>query len=361
VAVSGGADSLYSLILLQERKLSPFALHGVFFAPRSEREADDQAAMRARLAENCRALGIPLIVKDFSAEFLRLVILPFVQSYADGHTPNPCALCNARVKFGLLEDAALALGACRLATGHYARLLPACGRAADPWPVLLQGADDAKDQSYFLALTPVERLRRALFPLGESRKRNVLATLAERGITPPQPKESQEVCFVPHDEYRDYVAHMASRLGIRLPGPGPMLLTDGRMVGRHGGLWRYTEGQRKGLGVGWKEPLHVLAKESKDNILRLGPRREMGVAECRCRSVNILLPAERWPEEVLVKTRYRERPKPARVTLESDGGGHRTLRIQFMTEEHAVAPGQIGAVYIPHGEALRLVAGGVIL
>jgi tRNA-specific 2-thiouridylase len=361
VAVSGGADSLYSLILMQEQDLSPFALHGVFFAPRNEREADEQAAMRRRLAENCRALGIPLIVKDFSAQFMRLVIRPFVQGYADGQTPNPCALCNARVKFGLLEDAALALGACRLVTGHYVRLLPAGGGAEDPWPILLQGADEAKDQSYFLALTPVDRLRRALFPLGERRKRDVLDTLARRGITPPQPGESQEVCFVPHDEYREYVARMAEQFGIRLSGPGPMLLTDGRQVGRHGGLWRYTEGQRKGLGVGWKEPLHVLAKESKGNILRLGPRREMGVAECRCRNVNILLSPERWPGEVLVKTRYRERPKAAHVTLESDAAGVRTLRIRFLAEESSVAPGQIGAVYIPHGEALRLVAGGVII
>jgi tRNA-specific 2-thiouridylase len=357
VAVSGGADSLYSLILMREQGLAPIALHGIFFAPRDETEAARRAEVLERLAQTCRSLDVPLIIRDFSEPFLQLVIRPFVESYAQGQTPNPCALCNARVKFGLLQDAAQALGSRLLVTGHYARREHS---PSDPWPVLLQGDDDSKDQSYFLSLVPAQRLARAVFPLGDRHKRHVLQTLQDRGIAVPQPGESQEVCFVPRDEYRDYLPGMARQLGIRLPGPGPMLLTDGRRLGTHKGLWRYTEGQRKGLGVGWSEPLHVLGKELNGNVLRLGARQEMGVAECLCRSVNILLPPEQWPAETLVKTRYREQPKPARVTLEEDAQGETVMRLRFARAENAVAPGQIGAVYIPCQNALRLVAGGVI-
>lgn len=381
VAVSGGADSLYTLIRLHEAGTPVFALHGVFTRPGAPGDPEDageraEAAedARRRLALMCEDLRIPLHVADVSAEFLRAVIRPFVQSYADGLTPNPCALCNARVKFGLLLDKARALGAGRLATGHYARLLQAPER--EYGPILLQGADPLKDQSYFLSLVPREQLAVALFPLGDIHKRDVLDALAGRNILPPQPKESQEVCFVPNDDYRTFLLRAAAVLGITLPGPGPMLLADGRRLGEHNGLWRYTEGQRRGLGLGWKEPLHVIAKRGEDNALLVGPREEMRASGCLCGTVNILLPPSRWPETVLVKTRYRERPKAARASLlESPGPGGASLRIRFLEPDTSIAPGQVAAVYIPLGRTpetdnslppprkdapLRLVAGGVI-
>lgn len=381
VAVSGGADSLYSLISLHESGVPVFALHGIFMRPGMPGEPQGDAgraeaaeAVRRRLALICDTLGIPLHMADVSAEFLRAVIRPFVQSYADGLTPNPCALCNARIKFGLLLDKARALGAGRLATGHYARLLQA--PEEEYGPILLQGADPLKDQSYFLSLAPRGQLAAALFPLGQSRKRDVLDTLARRNILPPQPGESQEVCFVPNDDYRAFLPRAAGDLGITLPGPGPMLLTDGRRLGEHKGLWRYTEGQRRGLGLGWKEPLHVIAKRGEDSALLLGPKKEMRTGGCLCTDLNILLPPSFWPETVLVKTRYRERPKAARAALvESSGPGGPALRISFLEPDTAVAPGQVAAVYIPfcqppetggpflsqQGNApLRLVAGGVI-
>lgn len=372
VAVSGGADSLYSLMRLQEAGCRLFALHGIFLEP-SEPEAETRAvAMRERLATACRSLGIALHVRDLSAAFSRLVVRPFVQSYADGHTPNPCALCNARIKFGLLREDARSLGADLLATGHYARLDHGPADAAvgagpeSVFPALYQGADRDKDQSYFLALTPAAALASAVFPLQSTRKTEVLAALARRGIVPPQPGESQEVCFVPGDEYREFVPRMAERWGIALGGPGPALLRDGRRVGGHNGLWRYTEGQRRGLGIGWKEPLHVLGKEKEGNILRLGVRAEMAVAGCLCEEVNVLLPVEFWPETVLVKTRYRERPRRATAALLPGRAGEPVLRIAFADPETTVAPGQVAAVYVPgtghdaENAPLRLAAGGVI-
>lgn len=366
VAVSGGADSLYSLIRLQERGLDVLALHGVFFQPRNDEEKERQSRLYEGLRDNCGKLAIPLTIVDLSQAFLELVISPFVHSYARGLTPNPCALCNARIKFGLLQDAAFGIGAQCLATGHYARL--SGYDASDPFePALFQGADGIKDQSYFLALTPRERLAKALFPLGLTQKSEVLRELAQRGVSIPQPVESQEVCFVPRDEYRDYLPGMAEQLGISLPGPGPMQLRDGRRIGTHKGLWRYTEGQRRGLGIGWQEPLHVLAKEQASNVLLLGPRHEMQVAGCVCDSANILLPPQFWPETIFVKTRYREKPKAARaMALPDDSGQGCALRIEFLDRENAVAPGQVAAIYIPgsgtpkESAPFRLVAGGVI-
>lgn len=369
VAVSGGADSLYSLIRLREQSVRVLALHGIFLAPTNEDEAEAAGAMRQRLAETCSELDVPLHVADLTDIFLRQVIEPFVRSYAAGQTPNPCALCNARIKFGLLLRKAESLGAAYLATGHYARLVhsPSGGPESfgwpPVWPALLQGSDPDKDQSYFLSLVPLEALASALFPLGETTKKEVLGELARRGMSPPAPGESQEVCFVPNDAYRVFLPSMAARLGMSLPGPGPMLLTDGSRVGTHKGLWQYTEGQRRGLGIAWREPLHVLAKEMEANVLRLGARQEMRVAGCECVEANILLPPACWPEIVWVKTRYRERPKAAEVSLREDGAGERRLRIRFLEPESAVAPGQVAAVYVPAPGAepsLRLVAGALI-
>jgi tRNA-specific 2-thiouridylase len=363
VAVSGGADSLYSLLNLRKQGFRVFALHGIFLRPEDERTAQAAAGMRERLAEACDRIGVVLHRLDLAERFSELVIRPFVQSYALGLTPNPCALCNARIKFGLLLDAALALGADRLATGHYARL-EILEDGPDPFsPALLQGRDPGKDQSYFLALTPLKALAKALFPLGDSTKADVLAALTEHDLPPPQPGESQEVCFVPGDEYREFIPPMAARFNIPLSGPGPMLLRDGRRIGTHKGLWQYTEGQRKGLGVGWTEPLHVLGKEHAGNILRLGAKDDLRLDTIICNDVNILLPPDCWPETVLVKTRYREQPRPAKARLvpAEDGSGGQMLHICFARPEHAVAPGQIAAVYVPGREgALRLAAGGVI-
>lgn len=358
VAVSGGADSLYTLLRLREQGHSLLALHGVFLEPEAETE-DKNAAMRRRLEKVCRDLDVPLHIQDCSAAFSRLVVRPFVESYARGLTPNPCALCNRQIKFGLLLETARSLGAQTLATGHYARVAHA-GSESDP-PALFQARDQNKDQSYFLALTPAEALQSALFPLEGTCKQDVLAGLARLGITPPQPEESQEVCFVPGDQYRDFLPRMAARWGIRLPGPGPALLQNGQRVGTHQGLWRYTEGQRKGLGIGWSEPLHVLAKEHQGNVLRLGPRREMGVQGCRCAEVNILLPPDHWPQTMLVKTRYREQPRSAQVSAQHGPEGQVTeLRIIFDHAYSAIAPGQIAALYLPGPPPLRLVAGGII-
>lgn len=386
VAVSGGADSLFTLMRLAKAGRQVFALHGLFTPASPQAEA-----VRQGLEAACRALGVPLHCVDLREQFSTLVMRPFVLAYAEGRTPNPCALCNREIKFGLLLDAALALGATRLATGHYARIFPGgeppnaemeqdAGSSPDAGflqdaqalpppardflaldsPALLEAADQSKDQSYFLSLIPRERLARAFFPLSGARKSEVLAALAALGISPPQPVESQEVCFIPAD-YQSALPDMARDLGVDLPGPGPMLLADGTEVGRHRGLWRYTEGGRRGLGVAWKHPLYVTAKDPAGNTLRLGEKPT--IAGCTAEELNILLAPQHWYGPLLVKTRYRQEPRPAKVELQAG-----VLHIHFAEPESPTAPGQIACVYMPVPQAfhldgrplLRVIAAGVI-
>ncbi|NJB69450.1 tRNA-specific 2-thiouridylase [Desulfobaculum xiamenense] len=338
VAVSGGMDSLFTLLLLKERGLDVFAIHAHFLPP-----SDTTARTVAALTERCAELGVPFHAVDLSREFDEQVITPFVRGYAEGHTPNPCATCNPAMKFGLLFDRARELGADTLSTGHYARMLDTpTGKR------LYRGADPVKDQSYFLSLVPRERLEHAILPLGDWCKADVRGALEARGVVVPLPSESQEICFVPGD---DYCAFLRSRMD-RLPGPGPIELEDGTTVGRHNGLWRHTLGQRRGIGVAWSEPLYVLDKDTARNALIVGTAERLPATGCTLGDVNILVPPAAWPETVLVQTRYRQKAKPAHATLAGD-----TLRLSFIEPHTRPTPGQVGALYDHDGSVL---AGGRI-
>lgn len=343
VAVSGGVDSLYALWHLRQQGHSVCALHGLFLPNQPKPDCDPVPQLRL----NCQKLGIALHVLDLRHEFERLVISPFIAAYAAGHTPNPCALCNARIKFGLLLDAALALGAEQLATGHYARLEQEAGRTR-----LAAAADNHKDQSYFLSLVPQERLAHALFPLARVHKDDARLAIAQAGLTVPLPKESQDVCFVPQ-EYRPFVEAGATARGISLGGAGAALLPDGTYIGEHKGLWRYTEGQRKGMGFAWKEPLFVQQKEREGNVLRLVPRAALGMLGCRTQKANYFVPPALLPHKVLARLRYRQALMPATLSLLPQGG----FALSFEQPQFPSAVGQIAALYDEQG---RLLAGGII-
>ncbi len=340
VAVSGGSDSLLALGLLHEAGHDVLAVHAHFLPP-----GHKERALAEAIAAQCAILGAPFFALDLSAAFEARVIAPFVNAYAAGNTPNPCAVCNRRMKFGLLLEKTRELGADHLATGHFARL------ETDPsgQVSLFRGADPTRDQSYFLSLVPAEALGQAVFPLAGRRKADNAAALARLGLTPPLARESREVCFVPDDDYR---AFLASR-GIPLSGPGPIILADGAVVGRHQGLWRHTIGQRRGLGIAWREPLYVLAKQARANTLIVGPKSELAATVCRTEPANLLVPPDAWPETVLAQTCYRMHPRPATASLDAHGG----LRITFAEPVPIPTPGQVAALYDVSG---RVLAGGVI-
>ncbi len=339
VAMSGGMDSLLALLLLREQGSEVIAVHAHFLPPEGE-----ELRVTEELAALSKDLGVPFHALDLRREFEELVISPFIEAYVAGETPNPCAHCNRHLKFGLLQDRMLALGADRVATGHYARL----EAAPEGGAALVRGDDPVKDQSYFLTLVPAARLEKAVFPLGSWRKADVQAALAARGAAPPLPRQSLEVCFIPGDDYREFL----KQRGARLSGPGPIRLADGEELGRHQGLWRHTIGQRKGLGVGWKEPLYVLAKDAAQNALIVGPKSALLTRECKARQVNLLAPFASWPETVLAQTCYRQRPRPATATL-ADG----ELRLLFEEPLPRPTPGQVAAVFDSGGRAY---AGGLI-
>lgn len=368
VAVSGGVDSLCALALLRAAGHEVLALHGLF-VPESGGAAKQRDALPG-LRAACAILGIPLHVVDLRHTFYSEVMEPFARAYAVGHTPNPCALCNRAVKFGALSDAAAALGAEKLATGHYARLVPALP-ASDAPLHLAVAQDAAKDQSYFLSLVPADRLRRVLFPLARMTKAQSAALVAAAGLETPLPGESQDICFVPGPQkagrafsdsptpgagYACFLAAQWRAQGIPPPGPGSVLLADGagnlREIGRHQGLWRYTEGQRKGLGIAHSEALHVLSKDRRQNALVVGPRALLGMTACVAAEVNLLVEPRLWPEPVFARLRYRQRPVPARACWRD-----KRLHIVLDSPCFPSAPGQVAAIYDADG---RVLAGGIV-
>ena len=341
VAISGGTDSLFALLSLKEQGCGVTALHARFL------QGPAGNAPVPAMEELCRSLGIPLHVVDLSEEFRRRVMTPFAAAHAEARTPNPCALCNRAMKFGRLFDCAMNYGD-TFATGHYAAVKehPVYGSA------LRAGSDGTKDQSYFLALVPIERLRRCLFPLAEWKKSDIRAWLAARGTVPPVPAESQEICFIPGDDHYAWLEERRAR-GLELPGPGPVVLAgEDRVIAQHKGLWRYTEGQRRGLGIPWKEPLYVLKRLRDSNTLIVGPKNLLPVTSCSAGDLNLMISPELWPEKLLVRVRYHQSPVPARVAVDEG-----RMLVTFETPQQPPAPGQIAAVYDEDGFVL---AGGIL-
>lgn len=342
IAISGGTDSLYALLSLREQGHRVTALHARFLP------AEHDAPPVPGLAALCESLDVPFIVEDLTEDFHNLVMRPFAEEHARARTPNPCALCNRSMKFGRLFEHAMKHGTA-FATGHYAAMAehPAYGLT------LRAGADTTKDQSYFLALVPSDRLRRCLFPLAEMKKTEIRFWLEQHGVTPPIPSESQEICFVPNDDHYAWLIAWSKENDLKLPGPGPaVLVQEGREIARHRGLWQYTEGQRRGLRIPWSDPLYVLGRKRESNTLLVGPKHLLPVTACTASDVNIMVSTTLWPEELFVRVRYHQRPIPAHV--EVDGTG---MQIRFPSPQTPPAPGQIAAVYDAQGYVL---AGGIL-
>ena len=376
VAISGGTDSLFALLSLREAGHRVTALHARFLP--APGKGDPVPAMR----ELCDSLDVPLVVADLTQEFRSSVVDPFAHAHTLARTPNPCALCNRAMKFGRLLDIALGYGEA-FATGHYAALAPHPVYG----PTLKAGSDKAKDQSYFLALVPLERLRRTLFPLADRKKDVIRAWLRSRGFEPPIPAESQEICFIPNDDHYSWLEQRRAE-GLALPGPGPVILAGaepvpekpkkerrgrrfplnnetpalppcsvaGRRIAEHRGLWQYTEGQRRGLHIPWSEPIYVLRRELASNTLIVGPKHLLPVESCSARELNLMVPPALWPETLFVRVRYHQSPVPADVTIQEDNGSP-VMRIHFHSPQQPPAPGQIAAVYDEEGFVL---AGGVL-
>ncbi len=347
VALSGGVDSAVAALLLVE---AGHRVVGLTLRLRDESAPAASAAGRccgpADLEDARRVaahLDIPYYVVDHSEAFAREVVADFVAEYRAGRTPNPCVRCNERIKFGPLLRRARALGAERLATGHYARMEP----GADGSPQLFRGVDDGKDQSYFLFAMPREDAAAVLFPLGGMTKEEVRARARAAGLPNAEKQESQEICFVPDGDHAGFV----ERAGDAAPLAGEFVDGDGEVVGRHAGVHRYTVGQRRGIGLAGA-PRYVVSIDALTRRVRVGSREETKRSEVDVTDVRWFGAARPQTDlRALVQVRHRHQPAPAWIEPRGDGA-----RVRFDVGEPAVAPGQAAVFY----DEDRVVGGGWI-
>lgn len=323
VGLSGGVDSTAAAVLLQEQG---HTVGGVHLHLCGDGAAEDARAV----AEQLR---IPFTVLDRRAAFRREVMEPFGESYRCGDTPNPCIVCNRRIKFGVMLDWALENGYDAVATGHYARV----EKSGDRF-VLKKAEDPTKDQSYVLYSLTQHQLAHTVMPLSTYTKAQLRQMVGERGLVTAHKADSQDICFVPDG---DYVAFLERELGIR-GERGAFLDTAGRVIGEHRGSLCYTVGQRKGLGVAFGEPRFVLRKDAVNNTVTLGTNDELFTDTVTARDANWIAVEQLCePTRVTVKTRYKQQETAATVTP-LDGG---RFSVRLDTPVRAVTAGQAIVLY----------------
>jgi len=383
VAMSGGVDSSVAAALLKEQghevigmMLRLWSEPGVIADDGVERvvqnkccslEAVDDARRVARM------LDIPFYLVNVEQEFKENVVDFFYQEYIAGRTPNPCLVCNRHIRFTVLLKRALALDVDYLATGHYVRVddHPLTGKRR-----LRRAVDREKDQSYVLHVLNQQQLAHACFPLGPYTKPQVRAMASERGMSVATKAESQEICFVAHNDYRGFIDRYGAALAetsnpvavgamgatartasvITLPKPGPIYDQGGKLLGRHRGLAYYTIGQRKGLGVTSNGPLHVLQIDAQQNALIVGPAQALektSFTVSKMHYVSSEIPTE--PFEAAVRVRYKAAEQPALVTPLQG----KRAQVTLLYPQRAITPGQ-GAVFYGGEDGDEVLCGGII-
>jgi tRNA-uridine 2-sulfurtransferase len=363
VAMSGGVDSSTVAAMLAQEGVAVVGLtlqlwdqtrlagkHGIPEAPKAGRCCSLDDVYDARhVAEH---LGIPYYVVNQQERFEKDVVRPFVDEYLAGRTPIPCSLCNNHLKFDQLLQTARSIGANRIATGHYAVNEYDPQRAR--W-ILKRPADLAKDQTYFLFGLTQEQLAHTLFPLGRLTKPEVREIARTRGLTLAEKPDSQEICFIPGGDYKQFLTAYLEEQGERFPETaGELVASNGAVIGRHEGISNFTVGQRKGIGVSSPTPLYVLNIHPSSHRVVVGADAELATRDLRANRLNwISIPSLTAPMRVRIKIRHRH--EPAWATLEPAGPSE--VAATFDEPQRAVTPGQSAVFY----DGDEVVGGGWIV
>jgi len=334
VALSGGLDSSVAAALLLE---AGYACQAVFMIT-----SDQNRHVQAEAEQVAQKLGIELAVLDLRTHFEQILAY-FFNEYQQARTPNPCIVCNRTVKFGKLWDFARESGAQFLATGHYARIAGQNGQHG-----LYRAAHLPKDQSYVLSMVDRNVLNHVLLPLGDYSKDQAREIAQRLGLGTEAKAESQEICFIPND---DYVA-LLEQHHPELVREGPIVDADGNPLGTHTGIHRYTIGQRRGLRVAMGKPYYVIGLDAERNTVLLGPKAQVMHRRLRATQINWLIDPPDAAFRATVKIRYNGQGQPAVVIPQPDGA----VRVEFDEPMLAITPGQLAVFYVEQ-EALQRVAG----
>lgn len=350
VAMSGGVDSSTVAAMLRAEGNNVIGLTMQLW---NQRRLAGREGMPEQVQGRCcslddvydarrvaQAIGIPYYVVNHEERFEREVVRPFVEEYLSGRTPIPCSLCNNHLKFDQLLLVARQIGADTLATGHYARVT--FDAARERW-LLKRPVDTAKDQTYFLFGLTQEQLSRTIFPLGGMMKPEVRDLARAQGLAIAEKPDSQEICFVPGGDYKRFLDAYLAEQGESLPDTsGELVTTDGRVIGEHDGIHKFTVGQRKGLGVATGSPLYVIQIKGDAGQVVVGGSEELYSKTLRARRVNLIAVSDvECPMRVTVKIRHRHEPAPA--MLERSGADE--LLVTFDEAQRAVTPGQAAVFY----------------
>ncbi|NPB06893.1 MAG: tRNA 2-thiouridine(34) synthase MnmA [Aquificae bacterium] len=346
VGMSGGVDSSVTALLLKEQGHDLLGVTLKFHeAPACETEelrvccSPEDVKDAARVA---RRLGIPHLVFDWRRLFEEKVVEPFVREYLSGRTPNPCAVCNREVKTGFLASyLAQVAGAERLATGHYARLIddPVRGR------LIKRPKDLKRDQTYFLALVRKEDLSKLVFPLGELTKEEVREIARQHRLPVADKRDSQEVCFLMGKSPGEFIKE---RVGVK---KGLIRHVSGKVLGEHDGIYRFTVGQRRGLGVSYGKPVYVVRLEPESNTVWVGEEEYLYSDALLVKELNLHAPLE-TAKELKGQIRYRSKPVEVKEVKKTDEG----VVVKFKEPVRGITPGQVLALY----DGDTLIGGGII-
>ncbi len=337
LGMSGGVDSSVSAVLLKE---AGFEVIGCTMNLLDE--PNEEAIKDAKKV--CEKLGIEHHVFDCKKEFRCYVMDTFISEYENARTPNPCVECNQYLKFGMFYDKAKELGCKYIATGHYAKK-----EYSEKYKqyVLRKSSEEKKDQTYFLYTIPREKVEYIIFPLQDNVSKQDTRRLAEQnGLEIADKKDSQEICFIKDDDYQKFLKeHMKQQ-----PKKGNIVLTTGEILGKHNGLINYTIGQRKGLGISYKEPLYVVALDMHKNQVIVGTEKQLYSSELEAIHLNWIIDVENALQkglECFAKIRYRAKEAKAKVIKENE-----KIKVVFQEPQRAITKGQSVVFYDEDGIVL---------